>query len=87
MQIFEIFNAVDGSTQGFRTSEQAAKSACYQIKAYWDYLPAKDGFYIVDMRDNVKAGPFVDGWEASRKADFMNMADDFNSFRVVDWRN
>lgn len=95
MQIFEIFNCVDGSTQGYRTSEARAKETCERVPAhilngtavYLDYLPAKDGFYVVDMRDNVKAGPFADGWEANRNADFENMASDFNSFRVVDWRN
>lgn len=91
--IFEIFNCVDGKTQGYRHTEARAVQTVDRCNAisykgfYADYLPAKDeGFYIVDMRDNVKAGPFPDRADAQRKSDFENMATDVNSFHVVEHR-
>jgi len=91
--IYEIFNAVDGSTQGYKFGEEAAKRFIDRVGGVWrdektgkalvfDFLPAREGFYVLDMRDVVKAGPFVTHAEATRKADFENMSSDTNSFRV-----
>lgn len=95
MQIFEIFNCVNGQTQGYRVGLIRAKQTVERIPSYvqngkrvvLDYIPATDGFYVLDMRANVKAGPFETRDEAQRHADFENQSTDLNSFHVVDWRN
>lgn len=86
--IFEIFNAVNGETQGYRFGEVRARQTvarCDNVNVpgfVADWLPAKDGFFIVDIRDNVKDGPFGDCRTAQAKADFENQGSDTNSFRV-----
>jgi len=85
--VFEIFDCVSGDTLGYRCSEARARQTAERCGAQFDYLPAKgEGFYVSDMHDNMKAGPFADRGEASRKADFENMASDVNSFHVVEHR-
>jgi hypothetical protein len=87
--IYEIFNAVDGKTQGFRcgisrTTETIRKFDAINIPGYVvDYVPAREGFYVIDMRECVKAGPFQTRDEAQRNADWENQCNDFNSFSVV----
>lgn len=90
--IYEIFNSVDGATLGYRVGLERAKQTCERCGAVrdnktgtitvMDYLPAREGFYVLDMRDTVKAGPFPTREEARSKADFENMASDTNSFHV-----
>lgn len=91
--IYEIFNAVNGSTQGYRFGEEAARKLIERVpNAMWeeksgeiivlDYLPAMQGFYVLDMRDSVKAGPFAERITAQRIADMENLGSDTNSFRV-----
>lgn len=91
MQIFEIFNCATGRTEGYRFGEKLARETADRCTGangtVYDYLPAKDGFFVLDMRDNVKAGPFATKAEASRKADFEDMASDTNSFRVFEQGN
>jgi len=97
VEIFEIFNAVNGATLGYRTSEKRAKETCERTPPYrdtktggmvvLDYLPALNGFYVLDMRDDVKGGRYLDRGNADKASDFENMASDVNSFRVVQWRN
>ena len=88
--IFEIFNPVDGKTEGFRHTEKRARDLVANLERYGhirDFLPASsDGFYVVDMKGCVKAGPFTNRTDASGKADFENMANDYNSFSDVEHR-
>lgn len=85
--IFEIFDPVTGKTEGYRHGISKARDLIDRLEKYGhirDYLPAsQEGFYVVDMRDNVKAGPFPDHYEAKRVSDFEDMANDYNAFRVV----
>jgi len=86
--IFEIFNCATGKTLGLRHGEKRAietAERCINAGAgIFDYLPWKvEGAYVVDMRDNVKEGPFVSREKAQDYADFENMCTDVNSFRVV----
>lgn len=90
--IFEIFNPVDGKTQGWRVGEEMARRTISRAEphAILDYLPAeREGFYIVAKGasdiESVK-GCYDSREEASRKADFENMASDALTFRVVEHR-
>lgn len=97
LQIFEIFNAVNGATLGYRTSEIRAKQTCERTPPYrdnktgnlmvLDYLPALNGWYVLDQKDNVKGGQYLARINADKAADFENMASDVNAFRVVQWTN
>jgi hypothetical protein len=86
--IFEIFDPVTGKTEGYRHGRRVARSLIDRLENYGhirDYLPAaREGFYVVDMRDFVKDGPFADRTAAQNKADFENLANDYNSFTVVE---
>lgn len=85
--VFEIFDSRDGKAQGFRHTERKALETCTRIGGSMDYLPASaEGFYVVDMRDFVKDGPFADHRDAIDRAGFHNMATDNNSFSVVEHR-
>lgn len=85
--IFEIFDPVTGKTEGYRCGKVRAVQTCERLEKYGhirDYLPVeKEGFYVVDMHDHVKSGPWSDQRMAQGKADFENMCSDVNSFRVV----
>jgi hypothetical protein len=95
-QVFEIFNAVDGKTAGYRFGIERAKQTverCSNIpNTVYDYLPAREGFYILDMRDNVKIPALRDATavcfpteaDAQGYADFQNQGSDTNSFRVFE---
>lgn len=85
--IFEIFDPVTGNTEGYKTRDGADQFIARMDRAGYvrDFLPATgEGFYVVDMRGAVKFGPVADRNEAMRKADFENMASDYNSFSVVE---
>jgi hypothetical protein len=102
--IFEIFTAHDGRTQGYRHTEAVAKRTCDRINPvgpdglmrkgapFHDYLPSPhEGFYVVDMRGFVKAGPFMSaGRPNASRADaelrcmVENQGSDSNSFSVVE---
>lgn len=86
--IFEIFNCNDSETSlGRRYGEKRANQTCDRLSAsgdVYDYLPErKEGFYVVDMGDNVKAGPFANEADAKRESDFLDLSHDYNAFRVV----
>ena len=97
--IFEIFNCQEGAKLGLRHGEKRARETVARLDgakveykktglaSVFDYAPAKEeGFFVVDMGDNVKAGPFASRDAAERKASFEDMASDTNSFRVVEHR-
>lgn len=89
--IYEIFNAVNGETQGYRVGLQRAKETverCDRVHVAGfvaDYLPAKEGWYVVDMHDRVTTRrdgkPFESQRDADNFADYENQANDNNSFR------
>lgn len=82
--MYEIFNPVDGRTQGYKRTEADAIAFCKRCEpAFLDYLPARDGYYIVDMRGNVKEYAGEDYSKARNKADYLNMGSDTNSYSVV----
>lgn len=95
--IFEIFNSVDGKTHGYRSDEEKAEKFCNSLgglvdeatgkQIYYDYLPARCGFYVLDMRNTVKFGPYLTHADATKKSDFENMASDTNSFHVYEQVN
>lgn len=86
--IYEIFNAVDGRPAGRRFGLERVKQTLDRLEAVtipgvvYDYLPGREGYYVLDMRDAVKAGPFVRPEAAKEYADFEDMCSDTNSFRV-----
>lgn len=85
--VFEIFDCRNGKTLGHRASEARARETAERCGALFDYLPDyREGFFVADMRDNIKAGPFANRVRAERIAEFENMASDVNSFRVVEHR-
>lgn len=96
--IFEIFNCFDGETHGYRFGEEATKKTLERLPALYvedkngktysfDYLPARCGFYVLDMRNTVKFGPYPTHADATKKSDFENMASDTNSFHVYEQVN
>lgn len=95
--IYEIFNSVDGTTHGYRSDEAKAEKFCNSLgglideasgkQIYYDFLPARCGFYVLDMRNAIKAGPFATRTDAERKSDFENQSSDTNSFHVYEQVN
>lgn len=88
--IFEIFDSVDGRTQGYREGEDIALQTCERAGRYGhtslDYLPARDGFYVVDMRGFVRGHAYADRDLAERNANMENMATDTNAYHVTEHR-
>lgn len=85
--VFEVFDSRDGKPQGYRHTERKALETCERIGGFMDYLPAREeGFYVIDMRDFVKAGPFECRRDAEDRAGFENRANDNNSFSVTEHR-
>lgn len=88
--IFEIFDCLTGKTQALRHTERKAIETCQRIAGSdgfsgLDCLPySKEGFYVVDMRDFVKAGPFADKDDADKRCMVENQSSDTNSFHVVE---
>lgn len=93
-QIFEIFNSVDGATLGHRFGEARAKQTVERCGAVrdnatgaltvMDYLPAKPGFYVLDMRDNVKEFWQDNRGKAEASVMIHNQSSDTNSFRIFE---
>lgn len=86
-KIFEVFTCHNGKTQGYRFGEARAIETIERLEragcVAHDYLPARDGFYVLDMTNNVKAGPFEDHASAQKQSDWQDMCHDYNSFRVM----
>lgn len=92
MQIFEIFNSVNAKTFGYRTSESRAKETVERTPKYYDgngvlvvldYLPAREAYFVLNMRDMVKGSGYATEAEAQKAADWENMCNDYDAFRVV----
>jgi hypothetical protein len=85
--VFEIFNPVDGKTEGYRAGEASARLLISRLEKYGhirDFLPAPvDGYYVANTAGHIKSGPFAEWLEAANRADFENMGSDTNTFRVV----
>jgi hypothetical protein len=85
--MFEVFNPVDGSTQGYFLTENEALSFCERAHpAFLEYLPANDGYYITDgSRPISYVGD--DYSKARSKANMLNMASDTRTYYVVPYSN
>ncbi|RQW42795.1 hypothetical protein [Novosphingobium sp. LASN5T] len=98
MAIYEIFTSHNGRTQGFREGEDMARRTCERINPvgpdgllrkgapFHDYLPAPEGFYVVDMRGFVQGRGYSTKEGAMRAAGALNLSSDTNSYHVTEHR-
>ena len=88
MTLFQIFHTGDGRTINILqcAQPQAMAYACAMGGAY-DYARAKPGFYVSrynGKRTDILTACYPTRFDAQRRADFENMANDAYSFAVIE---
>lgn len=85
-KVWQVFDCKTGLNHSLVYTLPRAKAVCEQSEAYLDYEPAPSGFYLSVTkggRTYVKPELFPTRGEADKRADWLNMSDDFATYATI----